>query len=209
MPGHGGHGSVPHSPADGAPNVPSRGPGTSNAEPTCGSPTIDAAGPAGLSRGPGAAGGWLITTTRGSRRRTTGSALGYLAYDNACEGASFPPHPPARPGPVWGARERWRFSRSRANRQNSHATGAESGEAHEAVGGADVDDGAATLGWPPPSPLVRLPGPGRLGKVRSVYVADHRKAPGAAGQRKRPTGPGADRSARVRPGQVPDAARPG
>ena len=45
MPGHGGHGSMPHSPAAGARNVPSTGPGASNAEPACGSPRINAAGP--------------------------------------------------------------------------------------------------------------------------------------------------------------------
>src|SRR3984893_17003736 len=44
MPGHGGHGSMPHSPAAGARNVPGTGPGASNAEPTCGSRRIDAAG---------------------------------------------------------------------------------------------------------------------------------------------------------------------
>ena len=44
MPGHGGRGSMPHGPAAGARNVPSRGPGASTAEPTCGSPRIDAAG---------------------------------------------------------------------------------------------------------------------------------------------------------------------
>ena len=47
MPGHGGRGSMPHSPAAGTRNVPGRGPGALNAEPTCGSPRSTQRAPAG------------------------------------------------------------------------------------------------------------------------------------------------------------------
>src|SRR5207245_9836339 len=42
-----------------------------------------------VSRGPGAAGGWLVTTAWESRRRTTGSVLGTV-HINACESAYVP-----------------------------------------------------------------------------------------------------------------------
>src|SRR5580698_4462174 len=65
MPGHGGHGSMPHRPADGTRNVPSRGPGASNAEPARGSLRIQATGLDGPHTDPEPPTGGLVTTAPG------------------------------------------------------------------------------------------------------------------------------------------------
>jgi hypothetical protein len=76
--GHSGHGNMPHSPAAGRGNIPARGPGAVNAEPACGSPTINADGPRQAFTRPlnrrRVAGDHA---TGESRRRMSGSALGY------------------------------------------------------------------------------------------------------------------------------------
>src|SRR5260370_545816 len=60
------HGSMPHNPAAGARNVPSSGPGALNAEPTCGSPTIDAGRRRqAIYTNPEPPVGGLVTTARG------------------------------------------------------------------------------------------------------------------------------------------------
>src|SRR5580700_4547941 len=89
MPGHGGHGSMPHGPAAGARNVPGAGPGASNAEPACGSPRINAAGVDERHTDPEPPVGGLVTT---ARKVVVGRPARFLgtAYINACEGASFP-----------------------------------------------------------------------------------------------------------------------
>ena len=79
--------------------VPRTGRGTSRAEGRCFERRADSRicgdlrgstqrASAGLSRGPGTASGWADDHgTMESRRRTTGSVLGYLVHLNACEGA--------------------------------------------------------------------------------------------------------------------------
>ena len=86
LPGHGGHGSMPHGPAAGAKNVPGTGPSASNAEPACGSSRINAAGHASHAHPEPPVSG-LVTTAPGKvviRRPIRFLGTVHL---NACEGA--------------------------------------------------------------------------------------------------------------------------